>query len=305
MSTSNIYLPIPPRVWSRVQNQCTYTLDSLYNPVYIPLTGKTTTLSQANIYQQILYKGNILQYKGNSSQLTKSQKYSQISKGFAPGRKKVFATQTQTYTNPNTTSLKRVNYTEIPFPNQIVGAPNNISGPYQYGIPNPFDCPSNSLQDGGNLVCNAYVNPCSNEVIENITSVQCFPTYCSDVPGFPIDLCWNPKVQTWFPRQRYNMNNSLSKWPEGYKGFVSAVRQVAPVLTISSYTTSSVTLNWTYNNGCIPFSTFSIYQNGGLINNVSPYIKSATITGLTSDTYSFYILANNNTQPSNTVTISL
>ena len=88
----------------------------------------------------MIYKGNILQYKGNSSRLTKSQKYTQLAKGGGPNRKKVFATQSQTYSNPNTTGLQRINSTTIPFPNGVVGAPNNISGPFQYNVPNPNGC---------------------------------------------------------------------------------------------------------------------------------------------------------------------
>ena len=56
------YNPIPPRVWSRVQNRCLFE------------QGLTTET-------RILAKGNVLQYKKNSSNLTKQQKYSQISKG--------------------------------------------------------------------------------------------------------------------------------------------------------------------------------------------------------------------------------
>jgi hypothetical protein len=46
------YNPIPPRVWSRVQNPCTYTdasnnSDIDYNHVYIPLTNQTVSLGQA------------------------------------------------------------------------------------------------------------------------------------------------------------------------------------------------------------------------------------------------------------------
>ena len=74
MSNSYVYNPTPPRVWSRVQNQCTYVDPSAgypYTPVYIPLTGQTTSLAQANYEEKLQYKGNILQYKGNSSRLTK------------------------------------------------------------------------------------------------------------------------------------------------------------------------------------------------------------------------------------------
>jgi len=225
MSNLCKYNPIPPRAWSRVQNQCTYILpDSSYNTAYIPLTNQTVTLAQANYENKLFYKGNVLQYKGNSSRFTKNKKYSQLAKGFGPNRTKVFATQSQTYTNPNTTGLLRVNYQTYPYPNEIVGAPNNQSGPFQYNVQSPFDCSSNSIQDGGNLVCGTYANPCSGQIIQtkDTSIIICNPASASDVPGSSV-LCWNNNIQTWFPRQRYIMNNSGNKWPQGYKGFVSAL----------------------------------------------------------------------------------
>ena len=219
------YNPVPPRVWSRVQNPCTFIVPgSTYTESYIPLTGQTVSQDEANYEDKLIYKGNILQYKGNSSRLTKSQKYAQLAKGFGPNRQKVFATQSQTYTNPNTTGLLRVNYTTIPFPNEIVGAPNNISGPYQYDVPNPNGCSGTSIQDGGTLVCGTFANPCTGQIIQTgaTSATICNLASASDVPGSSI-LCWNNKVQTWFPKPRYVMNNSTDKWPQGYKGFVSAV----------------------------------------------------------------------------------
>ena len=291
------YLPIPPRVWSRVQNPCTYVVpDNSYNSIYIPLINETTTLAQANYLEKVQYKGNILQYKGNSSRITKNQKYSQISKGLWANRTKVYATQTQTYTNPNTIGLARVNYTNIPFPNQIVGSPNNISGPFQYGIPNPFDCSTNTIQDGGSLICNAYANPCTGQIIQTVSQQQCFPTYCSDVPGQIMDLCWNPALQTFFPRRRFTMSNSLNKWPQGYKGFQSAITPIAPVLLTATNNLNAVTLNWSYsNNICIPVSSFQIYQNGILVQTVPYTINSTAINSLSYNiTYSFYIVAISN-----------
>ena len=219
------YLPIPPRVWSRVQGQCTYiNPDTSYNSIFIPLTGQTVSPSQALYYDKLQYKGNILQYKGNSIGLSKRQKYAQIAKGLGPSRTKVFATQTQTYTNPNTSSLLRAGFTTYSFPNNQVGQPNNPAGPFQYNVPNPNGCTSTDVQDGGSLISGVYANPCTNAIIKDTnTRNQCFPTYCSDVPGKPELLCWNPKQQTWYPRQRVNMNNSDNKWPEGYKGFTSAI----------------------------------------------------------------------------------
>ena len=314
MSNSYNYNPVPPRVWSRVQNPCTYIDDSNnsnYSPVYIPITNQTVSLAQANYEEKLFYKGNVLQYKGNSSRLTKKQKYTQLAKGFGPNRTKVFATQSQTYTNPNTTGLLRVNYTTYPYPNQIVGAPNNPSGPFQYNVPNPFDCSNNYIQDGGNLVCGTYANPCTGEIIQSsiTSSTICNPSYCSDVPGTPVELCWNPNIQSWFPRQRYFMNNSGTKWPVNYKGLVSAVTPVAPVLTLDSYTPTTVTLSWSNNtNLCIPISSYNIYQNGVLVQTQPYTITSSSINGLTSGTnYSYYITSVSNSiesAPSNIVTIS-
>ena len=50
-------------------------------------------------------KAEIFQYKGNSAQLTKKQKLAQMVKGNGPNGKKVWATQSETYTNPNTKDL--------------------------------------------------------------------------------------------------------------------------------------------------------------------------------------------------------
>jgi hypothetical protein len=289
-----MYNPTPPRVWSRVQNPCTYTLDSSYSSVYVPLTNQTTTLAISNIETKIQYKGNILQYKGNSSRITQKQKYSQIAKGLWCNRTKVYATQTQTYTNPNTTGLKRINSVNIPYPNEIVGYPNNPSGPYQYNIADPFDCSNNYLQDGGSLLCSSYANPCTGVVTQHVYQQQCFPTYCSDVPGTPIALCWNPKLSTYFPRQRYFMNNSANKWPQGYKGFVSALTPPVPILTLLSNTNNIISLSWTVtSNTCTPITSFNIYQNYKLINNIS-YIVF-TYNGVSSIGDTFYITSLSNT----------
>jgi hypothetical protein len=220
------YNPIPPRVWSRVQNPCTFVdPDDQYVSSYIPLTGQTVSQAQADYEMKQLYKGNILQYKGNSARLTKSQKYSQLARCSGPNRTKVFATQSEKYTNPNTTWLLRQNFITYPFPNQIVGVPNNISGPFGYNNQNPNNCPGgSSIQDGGTLVSGTYANPCSGEIIKKsqTSPIICNPASASNVPGSSI-LCWNNKAQTWFPKQRYVMNNSTDKWPINYKGLVSAL----------------------------------------------------------------------------------
>jgi hypothetical protein len=183
-----------------------------------------------------------------------------------------------------------VNTVTYPFPNQIDDKPNNISGPFQYNVQSPYNCLTTAVEDGGNLVCGTYANQCSKEIIKvGKTGPLCFPNTCSDVPGRPIELCWNSKLQTWFPRQRYFMNNSTNKWPEGYKGFVSALKPEAPILNLKSYTDTSVTLSWNnVSNKCIPISSYNIYQNGVIIKNVSYTVTSIIITGLNPQTVFFF-----------------
>jgi hypothetical protein len=264
-----IYNPNPARVWSRVQNQCTYDISSNYSSVYVPLNKQSMTLSQYDYEKKMLVKGNILQYKKNSSNLTKNQRYTQIAKGLWTNRTKTWATQSDTYSNPNTTSLLRVNYSILDLSNNTFSTSSN-----------PFGCPTNEVQDGGNLICNTVVQPCTGEIIkQTISQKLCNPTSDSDVPGTIQDLCWNDGLQTWYPRQRYVMNNSGTKWPQGYKDFVSAETPVPPYLIIVSSTTNSITLSWTFiNNTCLPISSFNVYQNNILIQNILFSTTSTTTT---------------------------
>lgn len=210
------YNPVPPRAWSRVQNSCTY--NNVNN------TTNSTSYAQSDFNNKMSNKGNVLQYKGNSARFTKSQLYSQLANCTGPNRTKVFATQSDTYSNPNTTGLLRVNYTTYSYPNEIVGAPNNISGPFVYNVPNPNGCSGTDIMVGGTLVSGEYANPCTNEIIQSNTSSSyiCNPAAASNVPG-PEYLCWNSRLQSWFPRNNLTMNNSGNKWPQNYKGFVSAL----------------------------------------------------------------------------------
>lgn len=225
MSANCKYNPVPPRAWSRVQNPCTYlppALPDTYS-VFVPSMNQTMTLAEANVWTQQWSKGNVLQYKANSARQTKRQKYSQLAQGFGPNRTKVYATQSDTYSNPNTRHLARVGATTYPYPNIIVGAPNNPSGPFQYNVPNPDQCNSTNVVDGGTLLCGTVANPCSEEIVQPASTnpVICNPSSASDVPGFSV-LCWNKRLQPWFPKPRYFMNNSTDKWPTNYKGFKSA-----------------------------------------------------------------------------------
>ena len=288
MSSSIKYLPVPPRVWSRVQNPCSA---DTYNP--------NTDYARAEYDRQMLLKGNILQYKKNSSNLTKKQRYTQIAKGMWTNRTKTWATQSDTYTNPNMTSLLRVNSTILDPSNNAFSSP-----------PNPFGCPTTTIPDGGNLVCNVVVDPCTQEVIKRTQSQQlCNPTTDSDVPGQIQDLCWNDGTQTWYPRQRYVMPTSGTKWPVGYKGFVSAVTFVGPVLSVGNVGCgTSIPLIWTFlNSTCLPITSFNIYQNGVLIQNVPVSVTSETINETVKGTFIFYVTSLSNSiesKPSNRVIVS-
>jgi len=200
MSCYNNYLPQPSRDWSRVQNTCVQL-----------------SISEADQIA-MLNKGNVLQYKANSSNLTKAQKYSKIAKGQWINRNTTWATQSaRGYTNPNTTSLKRTG-------NVVNVALNPISGAIIGPTLEPLTCPLipiNSkplvIQDGGVLICSVQEDVCTGNTKSTISQKICNPTTDSDVPGQIQDLCWNDGIQTWYPRQRYIMTNSGNKFPYNYK----------------------------------------------------------------------------------------
>jgi hypothetical protein len=124
---SNCYLPQPPRQWSRVQNSCSLiTANNNTSFVQVPYSTKIVPGSELAFYLAMLNKGNILQYKGNSSNITQAQKYSKIAKGKWVNRNTTWATQsTRGYTNPNTTQLKRsgnvVNIAIDPVTGTVIG----------------------------------------------------------------------------------------------------------------------------------------------------------------------------------------
>lgn len=279
-----MYLPRPPRVWSRVQNQCTF-----FNE-----TDVTTP------YRDVMIaKGNVLQYKKNSSNLTQKQKYTQICKGLWSNRTKSYATQTQTYTNPNTKCLLRVNYDTVAVPAGTT--PTYIPGPIHFNIPTPNGCPlGETVKDGGSLLCNTVANPCTDEIIEITRTLKCYPTTCSDVPGRVQDLCWDPRLAPWYPRQRYIMPTSGTGWPEGYKGFVSALAPTPPVVTLETPNLTEITLSWTaVDNPCIPISQFNVFINNRFNTSVSSTTRTVTIQLIETTSVFVYITSVSNTTSSN------
>jgi len=298
------YLPQPPRVWSRVQSSCTFlNPNDNYTTGTSVFTGQPVSYAEGVYQEQLLNKGNVLQYKANSAQLTKKQRYTQLAKGFGPNRTKVYATQSDTYSNPNNKGFLRVGGQEIPYPNFIVGEPNNPSGPFQTDVPSPDNCNNNgSLLDGGTLVCGTYVAPCTNQILSTTkpSQVLCNPSSASGVPGRPVALCWKPSLQSWYPKPRYIMNTSTDKWPVNYKGFVSAEKPEAPTIV----RLTNLVLSWTYVDSCIvPTTSFRIYVNNVFFTAVPYTITSYTFSTLQVNDTIFMTSTSNNIEsvPSNSV----
>jgi len=234
------YNPIPPREWYRYKPAC---INQLQNP------GVADAYTLA-----VLYKGNILQYKKNSASITKNQRYSQIARGAWTNRTTTWASQTQTYTNPNTKSLKRVNYTGalgensiydpricppiIPTPSYSALPPSGESlppapvepvlpplppppvgpaGPILPPLIDPAINPDLVIPDGGTLLCNTVEIFCTGEVVTQYVQVFCNPTSDSDVPGPIIDLCYNNGLPTYYPKTKLTYGTSDSKWPVNSK----------------------------------------------------------------------------------------
>jgi hypothetical protein len=95
------------------------------------------------------------------------------------------------------------------------------------------------------------------------------------------------------------MPTSGTGWPEGYKGFVSALKPPTPVLTLVSSTSSSATLSWNVtNDDCIPISSYNIYVNGQIYTTVSYTNTTITINGLPNGNNSFNVTSVSNTTES-------
>lgn len=231
------YIPNPPRLWNRVQ---------------LPCSNNQLTIEQYYSYL-MLKKGNILQYKKNSSSFTKKQIYSLMAQGKWTNRNTTWATQNDKgYTNPNTKMLKRNNAvnitltgteTTLPITCPIIPSQNNYvlpdNQPSQGGGddgPNPElppeepetggggnalpftpneDIPEEPIviQDSGTLSCNVVENPCTSYTETKKSNEFYHPTSDSDVPGPIILLYWDENTQTWYPRQQVTMNTSDNKWP--------------------------------------------------------------------------------------------
>ena len=251
------YNPLPPRQWYRVENRCPENVNGI---VYIPQLKIYVPQSTLPYELQMIEKGNILQYKSNSSNLTKNQRYSQIAKGQWVNRTTTWASQTDSVSEPNSSSLQRVavkgNITMNGTPTTLpvtscskpvippVKKPSSGSGgkkdkvkkpkPKPKPKPRPHVNPSPNIPspplppapivvpNGGSLVCTTTVNKCTGDIITENYLNNCHLTSDSDVPGKIQELCYNSGLATYYPRNRYTMNNSGNKWPQGVKFLRSA-----------------------------------------------------------------------------------
>ena len=208
MASLCYYSPFPPRAWSRVQHPCTFASETaeqmeaaqmLRKPMDAQMLRKPmdAQMLRKPMDAQMLRKGNVLQHKGNSARLTKTQRYAQLARGGGPNRTKVFATQTQTYSNPNTRMMQRMGAEVYPYPNNVVGAPNNPSGPFEVNASSPFDCSNDTLLAGGSLVCGTLVDPCTGKLLKSneASPWMCSTASASNVPGASL-LCWDSRIQS-------------------------------------------------------------------------------------------------------------
>lgn len=229
MSKKSGYLPVPPRDWSRVLNNpyCIYSPqfsqdDYTNNKVYSSFLNREITTGESIEINKILNKANILQYRNCNANMSRKMLFSKLAQGTKIGPKKTYATQTLTYSNPNMNSLQRVQSNSI-----------DLEGTnFQTDILSPWKCgTSNVIEDGGHLVCNKVVNPCTNDIIKVYKKRNCFPITDSGIPGFSVPgvtrfLCWNSKIQTYNPRRKLTNSNSGNKWPQNYKNFQQACKPI-------------------------------------------------------------------------------
>lgn len=122
---NNCYSPIITRPWSRVQNTCSFVSNVDQNGL-VNVNGELVPVSLIYQKNEMINKGNVLQYKSNSSNLTKNQRYSKIATGKWTNRTTNWASQSMTgYTNPNNSSLKRIGNNNIainPLSGAIIGS---------------------------------------------------------------------------------------------------------------------------------------------------------------------------------------
>jgi hypothetical protein len=318
---SNCYLPQPPRVWSRVQNSCSLITSDNSGIVRDPYTGELVQTIILAERISMLNKGNILQYKANSSNLTKNQRYSKIAKGQWVNRNTTWATQSlQGYTNPNTTSLKRagnvINIAIDPITGTIIGPtlaspscpetiiPINNVLPGNIGSDNkeePIIPPPVEPTPGSNVFPDIIVeNLVSPLVIQDggnlICSVQ--ENICTGVTKSSISqqLC-NPTTDSDVPGQIQNLcwNDGTQTWYPRQRYVMSNSTDKWPInykflvsavkppspVLTGSVNNLLITINWTDTNNVINCNCLKINGYNIYINNEIYQRVSADINIIT------------------------
>lgn len=295
---NSCYFPDPPRAWSRV--------------------------SYGELEPQSIYnKGNILQYKKNSMNLTKNQRFAKIAKGQWTSNSVTWASQSSDgYSDPNVQRLERVGSVNIaidPITGTIIGEtdepvtePSSIIPTFTQPIalptiiqtaPTPFAALPNIVTPTSEVSIPSVVEVPERQpiVIQDGGILVCRsnPSVASQT------VPWNDGMQTWYPRQRLTMPTSGNKWPTNAE-LSSSVLPTAPTITSHTHFKLLVTLSWEQNISCLPISFYEIYQNGVLIMTVSATTFSANILVNKTGIYSYYIKSVTNgseikSNPSNTV----
>jgi hypothetical protein len=222
------YNPNPPREWIR------------YKP-------RDTDAS----YKEKMYrKGNVLQYFNNSARFTKNQKYARIcQQNYVSWASQ---TEYSSDPNTNLLKRVNEEYTPLPNQNIIddnmvtsiknalcIKTPinNNNSLPVNNGgnnqpppPPPPPPPPINNspsmppiitdpgyvlyvIPNGGQLLCNQIVNPCTNTLLQEFKNGECYSTTYSNVPGRPQLLCWSGRDPVYIPKVKRTYGTSNTKWP--------------------------------------------------------------------------------------------
>ena len=101
--------PFPTRLWSRASLPCTALSDAERQAL------------------DMRRKAETLQHRQNQNQLSKSQIWSRVNRGFGPSRRRSWATQNWTYTNPNTYGLPLNNDTLTCSGESVISAPASAS----------------------------------------------------------------------------------------------------------------------------------------------------------------------------------
>ena len=239
------YNPSVTRTWNRYQSRCFVDLsNNPTNYITMPLTGETVPYAEFAFNMQMLHKGNILQYKKNSFNITKKERYTKIAQGKWASKQRTWAIQSSRMTNPNTQYFQRANTINIdsstlaqsdlppscptlpPIPtvpvtntpvtngpntNPVVPPPpaTDVSNSTVFpSVPIPPPIPPNIIQDLGNLVCTVREDICTGETVAQRSRSNCNPTSDSNVPGPITQLCWNNRVQPWLPRQHLVMSTA-------------------------------------------------------------------------------------------------